>query len=275
MGFSTHSQLCVFIFIRVAALVVCAGLANTSKGAILPNGILHDEQSSIVYNIHTGEVAVDASSSASITSISLASASGIFTGDPAANLGGAFDIDRDTLIFKATFGSSFGSLSFGTVARPNLDMDFLLSDLTAIGSLDGGGDLGDVDFVYQTSLSLDCNFDGVINVKDANCATIETLDATLQAANLVKGDADGKDGVQFEDFLIVATNFGSPGQYTDGDFDKSGDVQFADFLLLSANFGKSATAVAAVPEPNAAMLLLVGLVSLVRQRSIVSKTRRA
>ncbi len=37
-------------------------------------------------------------------------------------------------------------------------------------------------------------------------------------------------------------------------FDGNGDVQFADFLLLSADFGKSATAVAAVLEPNAAML---------------------
>ena len=57
-------------------------------------------------------------------------------------------------------------------------------------------------------------------------------------------------------------------------FDGNGDVQFADFLLLSADFGKSATAVAAVPEPNAAMLLFVGVVGLVRRRPSVSETNR-
>ncbi len=43
-------------------------------------------------------------------------------------------------------------------------------------------------------------------------------------------------------------------------------VQFPDFLLLSSNFGKSATAVTAAPEPNAALLLLVGTVGLLRRR---------
>ena len=48
----------------------------------------------------------------------------------------------------ATFGSSFGSLSFGNVAQPGLSEDFVLNDLTVLGSLAGGGDLGDVDLIY-------------------------------------------------------------------------------------------------------------------------------
>ena len=59
---------------------------------------------------------------------------GIFTGDEAANLGGSFDNDADDNIFKATFGSSFGSLSFGAVARAGLEKEFLMHDLTVVGS---------------------------------------------------------------------------------------------------------------------------------------------
>ena len=73
---------------------------------------------------------------------------GIFTGEEAQNLGGSFDNDDDNNIFKATFGTSFGSLSFGNVAQTGLSEESLLGDLIVIGSLAGGGDLGDVDLVY-------------------------------------------------------------------------------------------------------------------------------
>ena len=66
----------------------------------------------------------------------------------AQNLGGSFDNDADANIFKATFGSSFGSLSFGAVAQPRLSEQFIVNDLTVVGSLAGGGDLGDVDLIY-------------------------------------------------------------------------------------------------------------------------------
>ena len=76
------------------------------------------------------------------------SAAAIFTGDPAQNLGGSFDNDTDDNIFKATFGSSFGSLSFGNVAQAGLTEEFVAGDLTVVGSLAGGGDLGPVDLIY-------------------------------------------------------------------------------------------------------------------------------
>ena len=83
-----------------------------------------------------------------MTSINIDSAAGIFTGDAAANLGGSFDNDADNNIFKATFGSSFGTLSFGNVAQPGLSEEFVAGDLTVVGSLAGGGDLGAVDLIY-------------------------------------------------------------------------------------------------------------------------------
>ena len=116
--------------------------------AVAAGGTTGDGQTSLVYDAGTGELSVDAPAGTNLTSINIDSASGIFTGDPAQNLGGSFDNDADNNVFKATFGSSFGSLSFGNVAQAGLDEQFLLEDLTAVGSLEGGGALGDVDLVY-------------------------------------------------------------------------------------------------------------------------------
>jgi hypothetical protein len=44
-----------------------------------------------------------------------------------------------TAYFKATFGGSFGEISFGNVAGPALSREFLLGDLSVVGSLAGGG----------------------------------------------------------------------------------------------------------------------------------------
>ena len=121
---------------------------NGPYAAVTPGGAAGDEQTSIVYNATTGELAVDAPASTELTSINIDSAAGIFTGNPAENLGGSFDNDADNNIFKATFGSSFGSLSFGTVAQAGLSADFVANDLSVVGSLAGGGDLGAVDLIY-------------------------------------------------------------------------------------------------------------------------------
>jgi hypothetical protein len=117
-------------------------------GAVRDNGARGDGQTSVVYNPTTGEVAVDAPAGVSLTSINIDSAGAIFTGAPAQNLGGSFDNDADGNIFKATFGSSFGSISFGNVAQTGLSKAFVLGDLTIVGSLAGGGALGDVDLIY-------------------------------------------------------------------------------------------------------------------------------
>ena len=100
---------------------------------------------------------MDAPAGAELTSINIDSVAGIFTGDAAQNLGGSFDNDGNDNIFKATFGSSFGSISFGNVAQSGLSKEFVLDDLTVVGSLAGGGDLGEVDLIYvpePTSLVL-------------------------------------------------------------------------------------------------------------------------
>jgi hypothetical protein len=121
--------------------------------AVQPNGMEGDGQTSVVYNPSTGSLGVDAPAGVELTSINIDSAAGIFTGAPAENLGGSFDNDADGNIFKATFGGSFGSLSFGNVAPTGLSEQFLLDDLTVVGSLSGGGALGDVDLIYVPETS--------------------------------------------------------------------------------------------------------------------------
>ena len=117
--------------------------------AISLDGREGDDQTSIIYDAATGGVSVDVAVGVELTSVNLVSAAGIFTGDPAENLGGPFDIDNDATVFKATFGTSFGSIGFGNVAQPYLDVVFLINDLSVDGSVLGSDQgLGDVDFIY-------------------------------------------------------------------------------------------------------------------------------
>ena len=131
----------------IAALSADKYLKGT-YAAITKGGSTGDGQTSVGYNQGTGEVWVDAPAGTQLTSINIESAGRIFTGDPAQNLGGSFDNDADNNIFKATFGSSFGSLTFGNVAQAGLTEDFVANDLTVVGSLAGGGALGNVDLIF-------------------------------------------------------------------------------------------------------------------------------
>jgi hypothetical protein len=132
-------------------IIAALGPAHYLTGpyaALQPGGTADDGQTSIGYDASTGDVWVDAPSGTELTSVNIASAAAIFTGEAARNLGGSFDNDADNNIFKATFGSSFGSLSFGNVAQAGLPQELLQNDLTVVGSLAGGGDLGAVDLIY-------------------------------------------------------------------------------------------------------------------------------
>ena len=61
-----------------------------------------------------------------------------------------------------------------------------------------------------------------------------------QARKLV-ADLDGNGIVEFKDFLILSSNFGTEvdAAFAEGDVDGNGTVDMADFLLLSAEYGKS------------------------------------
>jgi hypothetical protein len=120
-----------------------AGLA-----ALAGSGAAGDIQVSLIYDAFSGSFSIDAPAGVELTSINVDSASAIFTGDPAESLGGTFDNSTSSNIFKVSFGSSFGSLDLGDVARPGLSEAVVRGDLTVVGSLAGGGALSGVDLIY-------------------------------------------------------------------------------------------------------------------------------
>ena len=116
--------------------------------AVQTGGIVGDDQVSLVYQLRTGELSVDAPVGRELSSINVTSAEGRFTGSKPIVLDGAFDNFESDNVFKATFGGSFGSISFGHILPAGLAEDDVRADLSAAGSLAGGGGLGDVDLVY-------------------------------------------------------------------------------------------------------------------------------
>ena len=138
-------RLIVFGVAVMVILVAGPGRAGSLAAIAFYEGSWSEYSQTVVgYNSDTGELWVAPPSGLEFTSVNIDSAAAILTGEPAQNLGGSFDNDADNNIFKATFGSSFGSLSFGNVAQTGLSVDLVLNDLTIAGSLAGGGDLGNV-----------------------------------------------------------------------------------------------------------------------------------
>ena len=138
----------VFNQLDIVASMQSGGYSPSAGAALGQGGVTDDDRTSIVYDATTGEVRIDAPIGHELTSINIDSAEGIFTGSSADHLDGAFDNDADNNLFKATFGGAFGSISLGAVAETGLAEEFVLGDLSVIGSLAGGGDLGTVDLVY-------------------------------------------------------------------------------------------------------------------------------
>ena len=139
------------VSLLIFSLISIFGLSD-SFASIFSGGIENDSQTSIIYDSTTGELAVDAPLfdllPRNLSSIDIKSTDSIFTGDPALNLGGAFDVDSDSQIFKLDTTSGFWDITFGNVAVTGLSESFILGDLTVNGSFTLGGGLGNVDLIY-------------------------------------------------------------------------------------------------------------------------------
>lgn len=66
------------------------------------------------------------------------------------------------------------------------------------------------------------------------------LSQTFEVRRVVEGDVDANGRVDFRDFLIISSHFGtSVVSRGAGDLDGNGRVDFADFIALSTNYGRS------------------------------------
>ena len=138
----------LFDQVDVVAALATGTYLTGPYAAIQLGGATGDQQTSLVYDAGTGELAVDAPSGQELTSINITSTDGIFIGVKPSVLDGAFDNFAADNLFKATFGGSFGSISFGNVLPAGIPESELATGLSAVVSLAGGGDLGEVDLVY-------------------------------------------------------------------------------------------------------------------------------
>jgi hypothetical protein len=78
------------------------------------------------------------------------------------------------------------------------------------------------------------------------------------------GDANGDGFVNRADAAILASSFARTGDvlWSHGDFDGNGRVDLKDWATLQSNFGHGPSSpAAAVPEPSAGAMLLLGLVA--------------
>ena len=103
---------------------------------------------------------------------------------------------------------------------------------------------------FEAIVLADCNLDESLNVLDLQCvSSLDARDALLDSLGSLPGDLDGVNGVNFNDFLTLAKNFGEPdATYADGNVDLQNGVDFPDFLELASNFEKKPNLVATVPE---------------------------
>jgi len=78
---------------------------------------------------------------------------------------------------------------------------------------------------------------------------------------ILQGDFNFDGTIDFGDFLILSSNFGT--ESSEGDYDFNGVVNLADFAQLKAAFnaGSGEPAVASVPEPSSIMLIALAMLA--------------
>lgn len=166
-------------------------------------------------------------------------------------------VDEDELVLVTPWGSlsQWRDRSFGEY-QASIDLEAGHYDLELIFNENGG----------DAELELSARGPGQDDFHLVGSPTGLRLVPAAECLSGI-GDLNGSGNVSFADFLILRSNFGSPGGSSDGDLDCDGEVAFADFLVLAENFGQTVGAAATVPEPNGPTPLLIAAFFLVGFRS--------
>ena len=165
--------------------------------------------------------------------------------DDTQRLRGSFDPSRTP--FEATYRVYIGNDLTGAelmdeneTAVYGSDLVTFRFDLELIGDFDESGflDPPDIDLLSAAVRSGEYEPDFDLTEDDE----LSDLDRSFWIEELVgtlPGDADLNGGVDFDDFLSLASGFGEQLGWATGDFDGDEWVTFDDFLLLAANFGQT------------------------------------
>ncbi len=157
---------------------------------------------------------------------------------------------------------------------PSLSSDF-----------DGDGEFGcpDVDGLVAAiaggsgPLQFDLTADGEVDQDDLNAWLSEAGEEELASGNaFLHGDANLDGVVDGSDFNVWNSNkFTSTAAWCSGDFNADGVVDGSDFNIWNANkFTSSADSVSAVPEPQSALYLCLGVVGLLLTRRNRCQSKR-
>ncbi|MCA9150091.1 MAG: hypothetical protein KDA92_12350, partial [Planctomycetales bacterium] len=98
-------------------------------------------ESILFYDPLTGHLSIE--NVRPLTTLQLTSASGYFTGIRPAAFDSPFDVSSRTKLFRLD-PNGFASLDFDIAVQPGLSFDTLANDLSAIGSLAGGGPISSI-----------------------------------------------------------------------------------------------------------------------------------
>ena len=83
------------------------------------------------------------------------------------------------------------------------------------------------------------------------------------AEALLPGDANRDGVVDGADYTAWADGYGQPGGWENGDFDGNGWVNGTDYTIWAQHYG---TGDAAVPEPAALSVLVLGAIAFIARR---------
>ena len=121
------------------------------------------------------------------------------------------------------------------------DLDLVLHEESSLVWIENNGEQFDEQLKVQIASATEEHIRATLADldNDGNLDVVSSVDGRLTwHENRILGDANDDGAVNFEDFLLLSSNFGAiDAVWESGDFNDDREVDFSDFLMLSACFG--------------------------------------